>query len=284
MTIPELLARAGRPELFQPSDALFWDDPYISAQLLKMHLDDGIDAASRPAVVIRATVDRLVRDGVVSPGTRVLDLGCGPGRYAELLASVGCRVNGVDLSARSIAYARERAKERGLDIEYRVQDFHTLEDVAAFDVVLQVFGELSTFADDVRDRLLTAVRRALVPGGRLVFDVSTPGLRRRIGQRHQWSANEPGFWRPRPYVLLADGFEFPDNVWCDQYLVATDDEVTAYRMWFHDYLPETIAPVLERAGFTVQQTWEALDGGPYRGGDWLGVLAQAPTGVVREGS
>ena len=147
MTIPELLARAGRPELFQPSDALFWDDPYISAQLLKMHLDDGIDAASRPAVVIRATVDRLVRDGVVSPGTRVLDLGCGPGRYAELLASVGCRVNGVDLSARSIAYARERAKERGLDIEYRVQDFHTLADVAAFDVVLQVFGELSTFAD-----------------------------------------------------------------------------------------------------------------------------------------
>jgi len=284
VTIPELLACAGRPELFQPSDAPFWDDPYISSQLLAVHLDDGTDAAGRPAVVIRATVDRLVRDGVVSPGTRVLDLGCGPGRYAELLASVGCRVTGVDLSARSIAYARERAKERGLDIEYRVQDFHTLADVAAFDVVLQVFGELSTFADDVRDRLLAAVRRALVPGGRLVFDVSTPGLRRRIGQRHQWSANEPGFWRPRPYVLLADGFEYPDNVWCDQFLVATDDEVTAYRMWFHDYLPETIAPVLERAGFTVQQTWEALDGGPYRGGDWLGVLAQAPTGVVREGS
>src|SRR5665648_619637 len=129
MTIPELLARAGRPELFQPSDAPFWDDPYISAQLLKMHLDDGIDAASRPAVVIRATVDRLVRDGVVSPGTRVPDLGCGPGRYAGLLASVGCRVTGVDLSTRSIAYARERAKERGLDIEYRVQDFHTLADV-----------------------------------------------------------------------------------------------------------------------------------------------------------
>lgn len=273
--IEDVRARAGRPEPFQPSDAPFWDDPYISGELLRVHLDDATEGASRPFGTIVATVNRLVHDGVVMPGTRVLDLGCGPGRYAELLASVGCHVTGVDLSARSIAYARERAAQRGLDIEYRLADFRGLDDVAAFDVVLQVYGELSTFSDAVRDALLATIRRALVPHGWLVFDVSTPLHRARVGQHHDWSVHPGGFWREAPHLVLSDGFPYVDDVWCDQYVVVGDDGAAAYRMWFHDYVPETIRPVLERAGFVVHEMWEALEGGPFQGGEWLGVLAQA---------
>ena len=273
--IEDLQARARRPEPFQPSDAPFWEDPYISGELLRTHLDDTGEGASRPFGTIVATVNRLVAEGVITPSTRVLDLGCGPGRYAELLASVGCHVTGVDLSPRSIAYARERAAQRGLDIEYRLQDFRTLDDVAAFDVVLQVYGELSTFSDPVRDALLAAIHRALVPRGWLVFDVSTPLHRARVGQHHDWSVHSGGFWREGAHLLLSDGFGYPDDVWCDQFIVAGDDGVTAYRMWFHDYEPETIRPVLERAGFAVEQVWEALEGGPFDGGEWLGVLARA---------
>lgn len=280
MRLSDLQARARRPEPFEPSEALFWDDPHISASLLRAHLDDGVEEATRPVASIRATVDRLVREGLVGPGVRVLDLGCGPGRYAELLASVGCDVTGVDLSTRSIAHARARAAERGLQIEYRVQDFRTIEDVAAYDVVLQVYGELSTFADDVRDRLLATLRRALVPGGRLVFDVSTPAHRRRVGQRHAWAVHDEGFWRPEPHLVLSDGFAYPGDVWCNQYLVATDGDVTAYRMWFHDYVPGTITPVLEAAGFVVERTWDALEGIGSRDGEWLAVLARATSGHV----
>jgi SAM-dependent methyltransferase len=275
VVIDAIRSRTRRPELFDPSEAPFWDDPYISGELLKTHLDDAQEAASRPATVVQATVERLVRDGVVGPGTRVLDLGCGPGRYAELLASVGAQVTGVDISARSIEYARESAALRGLDIEYRRQDFCTLDDVEAFDVVLQVYGELSTFADPVRDRLLAGIHRALVPGGWLVFDVSTPAHRVRVGQRNGWFVNEGGLWREGPHLVLADGFAYPDDVWCDQFVVAAGDGVTAYRMWFHDYTPQTLTPVLERAGFAVQEMREALDGGPFGGGEWLGVLARA---------
>ncbi len=270
---------AGRPEPFAPGTAAFWDDPYISARLLEHHLDDATEAASRPGPSIRAAVDRLVRDGVVGPGTRVLDLGCGPGRYAELLAEAGCVVTGVDLSERSIGYAREQAARRGLEVAYRVQDFRTLTDEAAFDVVLQVFGELNTFADDVRDDVLRAVHRALVPDGALVCDLSTPALRRRAGRRHGWSVQTDGLWRPGTCLVLTDGFAYDGDVHCDQYVVVTDapgpGTAEAYRMWFHDYLPDTVRPVLERAGFTLVDTWEGLDGGPYGGGDWLGVLARA---------
>jgi SAM-dependent methyltransferase len=277
----DIRVRARRPEPFEPSEAPFWDDPYISGELLRAHLDDADEWASRPYSTIVATIDRLVRDGIVSPGTRVLDLGCGPGRYAEVLASVGCHVTGVDMSPRSIAYARERAAQRRLDIEYRLQDVRTLDDVAGYDVVLQVYGELSTFSDPVRDALLATIRRALVPGAWLVFDVSTPVHRARVGAHHDWSVHAGGFWRGESHLVLADGFPYADDVWCDQYVVATDDSVTAYRMWFHDYVPATITPVLERAGFEVREMWEALEGGPFDGGEWLGVLAQVGPATSR---
>ncbi len=283
MRLDRLAAVARRPEPFQPSEAPFWDDPWISARLLEAHFDDSTQAASRPAASIRAAVDRLVRDGVVAPGTRVLDLGCGPGRYAEALARHGAVVTGVDLSERSIGVARRRAAEAGLSIEYRRQDFTTLDDEAGFDVVMQVYGEVNTFSDDVRDALLAAARRALVPGGLLLLDLSTPALRRGEGGPNRWSVEQDGLWRPGTCLVLTDGYGYEGDVWCDQYVVVapadgTPDgpgEVTVYRMWFHDYVPETITPVLARAGFAVEQTWEGLDGGAYRGGDWLGVLARA---------
>lgn len=277
--LARVAALAARPDPFVPTAAPFWDDPYISARLLRIHLDDVTDAASRPGPQIRAAVDRLVRDGVVGPGSRVLDLGCGPGRYAELLAAHGCRVTGIDRSERSLAYARARAAELGLDVDYRHEDFRELADVAAYDVVLQVFGELNTFGDDVRDDLLGAVHRALVPGGLLVCDLSTPALARGPDGRREWSVETDGLWRPGTCLVLTDAFDYPGEVHCDQYVVVTDEPpgttATPYRMWFRDYVPETIRPVLDRAGFDLVDTWEGLAGGPYRGGPWLGVVARA---------
>ena len=268
--IEQIADQAARPTPFRPSDAPFWDDPHISAQLLALHFDDSVEAASRSSATIAATVERLLT--LVDPGARVLDLGCGPGRYAEPLAASGCLVTGVDSSERSIDHARTRATELGLAIDYRLEDFLALDDVATFDLVLQSFGELNTFDDPTRDRLLAAIHRALVPDGVLVFDSSTPALRSRLGRPATWSVETAGFWRAWPHLVLEAGHAYPDDVWCDQYVVV-DDHVTAYRMWFHDYTPETLVPVLERAGFTVAHLWDGLDGGPYAGGDWIGVAA-----------
>jgi hypothetical protein len=107
-----------------------------------------------------------------------------------------------------------------------------------------------------------------------VFDVSTPLHRRRAGTRREWSSAASGFWRPHPYVVLQAGYSYPEDVWCDQYLVVDEAGVTAYRMWFRDYTPETLAPVLERAGFMVEHLMGSLTGTPYEGGsEWIAVIA-----------
>lgn len=263
------------PEPFQPGDAPFWDDPHISGQLLRAHLDEDNEAASRPSAEIDGTISWLSGLGVLRPGTRVLDLGCGPGLYAERMARLGCAVTGIDLSERSIAFARERATREGLPIEYRRANFLELDETDAFDVAMQVYGELSTFDDATRDDLLARIHRALAPGGTLVFDVSTPHLRRRAGTRREWSSASGGFWRPHPHLVLQAGYSFADDVWCDQYLVADHEGVTAYRMWFRDYVPETLLPVLERAGFSIERIDGSLTGAPYEdGSEWLAVVAR----------
>ncbi|MFB7863794.1 class I SAM-dependent methyltransferase [Streptomyces sp. NPDC056069] len=59
-------------------------------------------------------VDHLDR-GLLPTGGRALDLGCGPGRNALHLAARGFDVDAVDLSPGALEWARERAREAGLE-------------------------------------------------------------------------------------------------------------------------------------------------------------------------
>ncbi len=278
-TLPTLTALAHasrRPEPFEPSEAPFWDDPYIGTQLLAAHLDDSHAGASRPGAEIEATVAHLVAAGLAGPGRRVLDLGCGPGLYAQRLAAAGCEVTGIDLSPGSVEHARAAAQEQGVQVDYRVQDFRTLDEPHRYDLVLQVYGELSTFADPVRDDLLRRVRSALAPGGAFVCDVSTPAAHTRgVGARH-WEVTTGGLWRAGAHLVLTERLGYPGDVTCDQYVVVDDAGAVTYRMWFHDYVPTTLRPVLGAAGLAVTQEWGSLVGGPYHDGDeWLAVVARA---------
>lgn len=285
----ELVARAvaacGPPAPFEPSDAPFWDDPHIAVALLAAHLDDAVEAASRPGPTIDRAVAWLVDRGLAGPGIRVLDVGCGPGLFAERLARLGCHVTGIDLSRSSLAHARAAAERAGLAIDYRRADFLELADVGCYDVVLQSFGELSTFAPDVRDDLLARVRQALVPGGAFVFDASRPRLHPPTGRR--WEASQGGFWRPGPHVVLEERFVTPADdgtqVACDQYVVVDGGGgagggggVTTYRMWFHDHTPASLVAVVEAAGFAVEEVCGSLAGDPVTDdGEWLAVVARA---------
>ena len=63
-----LSALQRRPEPFTPGEAMFWNDPHISAQMLKAHLDPNTDAASRRPETIDAEVAWLVQTMHLKPG------------------------------------------------------------------------------------------------------------------------------------------------------------------------------------------------------------------------
>lgn len=63
--------------------------------------------------------------GLITPG-RALDLGCGPGRNALHLASLGFEVDAVDLSPEALAWAEDRAAESGAEVRFHCGDAFTL--------------------------------------------------------------------------------------------------------------------------------------------------------------
>ncbi|OEU88091.1 SAM-dependent methyltransferase [Streptomyces abyssalis] len=64
--------------------------------------------------------------GLITPG-RALDLGCGPGRNALHLASLGFEVDAVDLSPAAIAWAGDRAREAGAGVRFHCGDAFDLK-------------------------------------------------------------------------------------------------------------------------------------------------------------
>jgi len=115
-------------------------------------------------------------------GLDVLELGCGGGHSSAAVAAAGARVTAVDVSPAQLALAREVVGGRVRLVE---ADAEALPfDDASFDLAFADHGA-PTFCDP--ERLLPEVARVLRPGGRLVFNMTTPLLDacwdgRRIGE------------------------------------------------------------------------------------------------------
>ena len=266
-----------KPEPFMPGEPLFWDDPHISTQMLKVHLDPNTDLASRHPETIRKTVDWIISSLGLKAGDAIIDLGCGPGLYTSRLAERGLQVSGVDYSRNSIEYARQYARENNLEIYYRYQNYLTLEDEAQYDAALLIYGDYCPLSPEQRQTLLQNVRRCLKPGGYFVLDVSTPAHRKKYGSHNGWYAVDSGFWKPGPHLVLEEGFEYPEqSIYLDQSVVIEESgKISVYRNWFQDYNRESITAELEAGGFSVKSVWNDLTGTPFsEDTEWIGVVAQ----------
>jgi hypothetical protein len=100
-----------------------------------------------------------------SGGGRVLDVGCGDGRFTRTLTRLFAEVSGIDVKANKIAEAQQEAAAAGLAIDFRVASAEAMAfPDASFDVV--IFSN-SLHHMPSPDRALGEAARVLVPGGRL---------------------------------------------------------------------------------------------------------------------
>ncbi len=181
-----------------------------------------------------------------APGSRLADLGCGTGKSALGLVSLGYQVTGSDLSP---AMLRVAAAKPGADqVRFVEADLSDLPDLGIFDIATCLGEPLCYLLTETE--LLAAFRgvsRLLAPGGLFLFDLNTTGFYRRLQGAPLVQDRDREFviWR-------ASGFAGPGDL-ChldvDRFLQeASCWQRLSYRHTFRHHPPPRVAALLADAG------------------------------------
>ena len=156
---------------------------YVASRFTKIEsrFRDQVDAHDYRLV---ACIDALSR---ITPTTRILDLGCGKGRFACHLQALGAEVVGLDGSQGMLAHANRLNRVRGsaLRLPFASQSFDSV-------IAIEVFEHLP--AAGISQTLVES-RRVLRPGGRLV-----------IVDKNLYSLDAKRPWLPKVIVKKRDEF------------------------------------------------------------------------------
>jgi len=116
------------------------------------------------------TLDTLFQNRS-KPPRALLDLGCGTGTHAVLLAKRGYSVVGLDESKEMVRQAQEKANRERVDARFATADIRHFQLHRTFDAAISLFATFCylTTDEDVANTL-TQVRSHLTPGGLLIFD------------------------------------------------------------------------------------------------------------------
>ncbi|WP_374687595.1 cyclopropane-fatty-acyl-phospholipid synthase family protein [Promineifilum sp.] len=286
--IPSTLADAlwriyRRPDpapLWERGGNLPWNDPAFSARMLREHLDESHGAASRVAAERAAQLEWLWARLGLSPGSRVLDLTCGPGLYAVPLAGRGCHVTGVDFGPAAIAHARRLAAEAGVAercvfIEADVRDYQP--PAGAFDAALFLYGQLAVFPRAEAAALLRKVAGALRPGGRLCVELLDPA---RVDKADSswWFTDDKGLWGDRPFLHLGERrWDEAERTSVERYLILhlESGHLDEIILCDQTYAVEEMTELMRASGFATVAAYPAWDGvALYDAEEWVVYLAE----------
>lgn len=122
---------------------------------------------------VPAKADEFIALSGMQPGTKVLDLCCGPGRFSLELARRGFQVTGVDRTPAYLEEARRRAAAENLAIEFVQNDMRQFCRLECFDAAINIFTSFGYFEDPEEDRrVVVNLFTSLKPGGILVMDMA----------------------------------------------------------------------------------------------------------------
>lgn len=192
-------------------------------------------------------------------GRDVLDLACGPGRHAILLAKEGFQVTGVDLSPFLLEKARLYAAREAADVEWLQADMRDFRRDEAFDLVINMFTAFGYFEDPDEDvNVLKNIYHSLRPGGRLLLEMA-------------------GKEQIAMYFKDVDSFQFDDGTLFIQRREIRHNWTRIYNHWMviqgntvqsmtfeHTlYSARELADRLALAGFVNIRIFGNLEGDPY---------------------
>jgi SAM-dependent methyltransferase len=228
----------------------FFDREYVAA------LDD-----EKPPRQTRVEVDFLLRALHLHRGARILDVACGAGRHAGILARRGYHVVGIDLSPAMLDEARRRFRE-GPRLSFLRRDMRRLAYRAEFDAVVSLYTSFGYFTRAQNEDALRRMAGALAPGGRLLIDHRDPTYDARLPPRLWYSVGR------NRIVLERRRFDRRTNVTESTQLIVETGEASAVerRYRLQEFSLAAWRRMLGGAGLRFLRAYGGYNGCAYRPG------------------
>ncbi len=253
MKLIELINRQPVPIPWAEGETIPWNDPDFSRRMLREHLTQDHDSASRRFEIIDDHVNWIHHRLLSGKAGRILDLGCGPGLYSSRFARLGHDCTGIDFSPASIDYAIQTAKAEKLRCTYHHQDIRLADYGTGYNLAMLIFGEFNVFkAQDAR-LILQKAHQVLGENGLLLLEPHTDQAVCDLGKKPaSWYSSAGGLFSEKPHLYLQENF------WDDAQAIATfryfivdaaTGEVTPYAGSMQAYTDDQYRSVLQECGF-----------------------------------
>jgi SAM-dependent methyltransferase len=215
----------------------------------------------KPFRQTRLEVDFVLRSLRPLEGARILDLPCGYGRHAALLARRGFHVVGVDLSRAMLAEARRRSPE-GPRLRFRRGDMRRIGYRDEFDAVINLYTSFGYFTPAQNVTALRRMARALRPGGRLLVDHRDPTYDAALPRRLWYRTGKKRF------VLEDRRFDRRTKVTDSTQLIVTIGRrwVAQKTLRVQEFSLPQWRRMLRRVGLRFLRAYSGYDGRPFRAG------------------
>jgi SAM-dependent methyltransferase len=176
----------------------------------------------------------------LAPGSRVLDVGCGPGRHAHALAARGIAVHGIDISQRFVDLATASAPDLAT---FERLDARALPFDGEFDAAISLCqGAFGLLGGEHDGEVLAGMARAVRPGGTVCVSA--------------FSAYFQVRW-------LEDTDTFDADAGVNHERTTVKDESGAdaeFDLWTTCFTPRELRLLAERAGLEVRDLWSVTPG------------------------
>jgi len=221
--------------VFEPKDYLYFYEDALTEERTKRE------------------IEFLVKELELDKPMKILDLACGHGRHANLLAELGHSVTGIDITPGFLEIAKQEAKKKGVSVKYILGDMRKISFLEEFDRVLLLFTSFGYFTDQENFQVLKNVSNALKSGGLFCFDT----FNRDVFLRHFL-----------PYIVMEKGNDLMidrntfDSVTGRVYnkrIVIRNGKRKDKPFFIRLYNPTEIRDLLKRAGLSIYKMY----------GDWV---------------